>query len=457
METIEYSNKYNKVLAKAREISLKYNNNFIGTPHLLYSIFLSEDTAAFKILNKIGLDTKNIALSIQEKLDDNKNIDTSINLPLTLNAERAIKGSILEADLNNNKYINSAHLLLGLLHKQIFKSAQYLKYYKISYSLLRKEFNKIVEEPINHFVPPNNNLFINKLYKYLPNDIGVIQSIIENERIRYTQKEALNDIFDLQIRIDELFGLERFTGQVDYYSDSFYDEAFKNIPNSVIKQFGGKDKVKNMMQPLIPIVKKFLDTNIGSIESDFTKEIMPAIEDGFHKSIGILCLTEDVNNNLMWAHYSNMNKGFALQLNVQQKYFYDDQNGLPISPVEYTEVPYKIDNLLDSVKSDPHLAFSMMTFNKSIDWEYEREWRMIRPLQQAEDTSITDVNGFTVYLHHIPRDCIDGIVFGHNSNEKDKQLMIEKKKNDDRYDNIELYQSMIDKDNRQMKINKIEL
>lgn len=81
-------------------------------------------------------------------------------------------------------------------------------------------------------------------------------------------------------------------------------------------------------------------------------------------SMGIYSLSDSVCHPLMWAHYADSHRGIAL------RFRHGTTQGLLAHPVRYSS-EYPRGELTES-GLPVHLCFV-----KGLDWEYEREWRMI--------------------------------------------------------------------------------
>jgi len=94
-------------------------------------------------------------------------------------------------------------------------------------------------------------------------------------------------------------------------------------------------------------------------------------------------------------------------MDEEHKFF--QQTGHPaeklrkIRKVKYFEERPTITNFFN-------LNIEEIFFSKSIDWEYEDEWRIIRPLKEAD--SVVDINNQKIYLFKIPPESIEAIFFG---------------------------------------------
>lgn len=102
------------------------------------------------------------------------------------------------------------------------------------------------------------------------------------------------------------------------------------------------------------------------------------------------CFCEDVQSILMWGHYADSQKGFALEYDFRPTLL----NPLPnvaICPVIYSENRYDATDYITwaflkmqqmPVISTDLSAHMKVALHKSKDWEYEQEWRLIDPRLQ---------------------------------------------------------------------------
>ena len=98
------------------------------------------------------------------------------------------------------------------------------------------------------------------------------------------------------------------------------------------------------------------------------------------KVLGIISFSECVDNVLMWSHYARKHTGFALELELDDKQL-TRVNYSSVAPIVFKDA--KIDN-------NPYYsnaAYDILR-TKSIDWAYEKEWRMI--LLYSDDNLITE-------------------------------------------------------------------
>lgn len=98
------------------------------------------------------------------------------------------------------------------------------------------------------------------------------------------------------------------------------------------------------------------------------------------KKIGVICLNHNPLNILMWSHYADNHKGFLLEFRFpKNEQLLIKLDVLPV-PVKYAEhfTKGKLDNF------DVIQTYEML-YTKAMDWEYEKEFRMILNAFQSID------------------------------------------------------------------------
>ena len=101
---------------------------------------------------------------------------------------------------------------------------------------------------------------------------------------------------------------------------------------------------------------------------------------------GALCLAGARTNPLLWAHYADGHQGFAIGFDPSHEWFHKPKNPQP--PIDAIQrVVYKKGRPVVAIGYHEHfspaqlgrLARSML-FTKFASWQYEAEWRLVRPL-----------------------------------------------------------------------------
>ena len=109
------------------------------------------------------------------------------------------------------------------------------------------------------------------------------------------------------------------------------------------------------------------------------------LSDGFRQGFSVLSLSENYSSSLMWSHYSDLHRGFAIEYNFS-KLDYNDLRRRLCFPVFYTK------KLRDATRyiartdmSDFNNLFGQyMCLIKQDQWSYEREWRIIHAIGPSQ-------------------------------------------------------------------------
>lgn len=170
-------------------------------------------------------------------------------------------------------------------------------------------------------------------------------------------------------------------------------------------------------------------------------------------SSGVLCLTRNQFNLLMWAHYAESHKGGVIGIDTEASGL--DCASKNIIPAKFGSVIYssvrptaagiKIPRILNSDAC--RATLEKIYLSKSIDWAYEEEVRIVRNLENEEHTPTL------LEIHHadipIPKSSIRQIFLGSNFDSSDGDL--DAKEIFEQYPHTELNQCYLDNTNWKIK------
>lgn len=136
-----FSNQVKEIISFSREEALRLGNDFIGTEHLLLGLIREGDNTAIRILKGFNIDIlelrKEIELAIKDKTG--KNIANINSLPLTKQAEKVIRVTVLEAKALKSNQVETEHLMLSILKNKENIATQILNQYDLDYDMFRQE------------------------------------------------------------------------------------------------------------------------------------------------------------------------------------------------------------------------------------------------------------------------------------------------------------------------------
>jgi len=155
-----FSPQVKEIISYSREEALRLGNDFIGTEHLLLGLIRDEENTAIKVLKQLNVDLyelrKEIELAVKDKTG--KNIANINSLPLTKQAEKVIRVTVLEAKALKSPLVETEHLMLSILKNKENIATQILGQFDIDYDLFRTELGMVgSSSPQNEFPEDNDN------------------------------------------------------------------------------------------------------------------------------------------------------------------------------------------------------------------------------------------------------------------------------------------------------------
>ena len=165
--------------------------------------------------------------------------------------------------------------------------------------------------------------------------------------------------------------------------------------------------------------------------------------------LGALSLSEVPNQELIWSHYAEEHKGYAIGFDSLHPFFNqkksDSDDLRHLRRIEYRDAPPVI-NLMNTNGSE-------LFFVKSSKWTYEAEWRMLLPLSDA--TKVIDKEPYAIHLFNFPVKAIKSIILGARSSNDTKSIIRSLLSQRD-YSHIELCKAQLDSASYGISINNEE-
>ena len=211
---------------------------------------------------------------------------------------------------------------------------------------------------------------------------------LRNDRLYFsTPGESFNDPFDNLIYANSMKILYNIIYAINFDMDDY------------IEQLKDKDIDLATFAELInhgPHKYRLLTEFVEECESGIKQ-----FKENLLNNTRIICFSELYDSMLMWSHYADQHKGFALifdNKSIESAEVYTNDNKLItkkplLSPVKYVETQIDLtDDIEDHLKNyimEKLLGISPFEENlsqaklrqsiieKSLDWKYEKEWRLI--------------------------------------------------------------------------------
>ena len=143
-----FSAQVKEIISYSREEALRLGNDFIGTEHLVLGLIREGENTAIKILKTLNVDLyelrKEIELAVKDKTG--KNIANINSLPLTKQAEKVIRVTVLEAKSLKSPQVETEHLMLSILKNKENIATQILNQFDVDYDIFRNELG-VLQSP----------------------------------------------------------------------------------------------------------------------------------------------------------------------------------------------------------------------------------------------------------------------------------------------------------------------
>src|SRR5689334_16100426 len=157
-----FSAQVKEIISFSREEALRLGNDFIGTEHLLLGLIREGENTAIRILKSFNVDLyelrKEVEMAVKDKTG--KNIANINSLPLTKQAEKVIRVTVLEAKALKSATVETEHLMLSILKNKENIATQILNQFDVDYDLFRQELGIVKSsDPRAEFSEENDDDF----------------------------------------------------------------------------------------------------------------------------------------------------------------------------------------------------------------------------------------------------------------------------------------------------------
>lgn len=225
---------------------------------------------------------------------------------------------------------------------------------------------------------------------------------LQDDKFLLTKPTLFNDPYDSLLFIDRQKIISELTKNQEYdiVEKLQNDAQFKEVQIQLL----GKDFVEKyaFLQPFKNSTEKEVYKKASEkIYTKFVDELIDESLKSMKQSSLVACLSEDFESILMWSHYADNHRGFALNYDFKSRYsiktkipgikateFADKK----LFPVRYSDERFDatyyiefhfIDNYFRSIGLkinkpffDKLFYYKILLF-KSSNWAYEKEWRII--------------------------------------------------------------------------------
>jgi hypothetical protein len=248
----------------------------------------------------------------------------------------------------------------------------------------------------------------NGLFKYVTSDR---LDVLTNCLIRFTPPHECNDLAECCPRLD-----------------ASACEAFDRIalPDKLRRIAREKGLVLNDLDFCIALEM------LTEATTKLWRSGQPMIHE-WRSQIGILSLTQTPLNLAMWSHYADDHKGLVLRF-----------SGWRLSAPMGWSLMWDMGHAMPVVYTDgrEHTAETFVpavfTHEKTAEWSYEKEWRVILPLEKCAQI----VDG-KIHLFKISPQTIRGVILGCRASSITREAVIRLPETDPRYSHLRIEEACV--------------
>lgn len=138
-----FTDKARRVILYAREAAEKLLQPAIETEHILLGLLREKTGNAADLLKKHGIDTNILLNEVRSNIEQGRNLMIKGSLPFSALGKNVLEFAIEEAKHLDQKYINTEHILLGLIKEKRGRAYGFLNRYGLELDNLRADVKGI--------------------------------------------------------------------------------------------------------------------------------------------------------------------------------------------------------------------------------------------------------------------------------------------------------------------------
>ncbi|MEN9313393.1 MAG: hypothetical protein RLZZ146_908 [Bacteroidota bacterium] len=144
----KFSQRVKEVIQYSREEAIRLGHDYIGCEHLLLGIIREGEGKAIQTIKLLDIDALRLKKSIEDAIRTTATKTANLgNIPLTKQAEKALKITYLEAKIFKTDLIGTEHLLLSVLRDEDNVASKILNQYGVNYDVFKSALEEGVDNP----------------------------------------------------------------------------------------------------------------------------------------------------------------------------------------------------------------------------------------------------------------------------------------------------------------------
>jgi len=268
---------------------------------------------------------------------------------------------------------------------------------------------------------------------------------LANGLFRFTQPSQLNDPLEcnpqILMEIHSPEDIEEAKEQARKMGMTSPADIEKFLP--MLLATGPKGRFTPEEYPGIPYPAGI--SSMAELDEQNAKKRLTELLTHINETYGIFCVSESGEEFLMWSHYADAHKGVVVGFDAKHPFFNATHD---FYPVEYSDQRISLSSnngflrLAGYGQTGSHYKDLpvRLFLRKSKDWTYEREWRMIRKLDESE---LSIPASPPVYLFQVPRQAIKVIILGAQISPENAEIICKAVSNPSEWSHVQLFQATL--------------
>ena len=237
----------------------------------------------------------------------------------------------------------------------------------------------------NHYLPK-------RIFKYRHVNDKSIKNL-KNDTIWLSAPHEFNDPYDCRLTFDN----------TRLFQELIFERIDQFLDKNLLEQ-AEADAIECSTEPIRDLLAKTLrKTKLGTEDQyeRLIEGILQLVDEQGESNIEMLttanrdnvkvCSFSERNDSLaMWAHYSNNHQGFCIEY-MTNDWPPDDIRRRMLFPVIYSDELFDATSfIIESMRNQRYnnIFGIVAATHKSVDWSYEKEWRLVSPIEQPSEFTL---------------------------------------------------------------------
>jgi hypothetical protein len=308
------------------------------------------------------------------------------------------------------------------------------------------------------------------LWKYLGLDDmeKARTSFLHDCLFRVSQPRALNDPFEMKPRVlmnkysSEDWAIAREGALRDgmppeMVQDDEEVESYALLPYPAPRF--DEQNFPALWPALIPELREAPFSTLAEVDEFRATQVREELEQQLNQSYGVLSLTKNPKQLVMWAHYAAKHQGVVVGFHPHHPFF--KQIGL-LDEVEYCNERVAVSSNYGVIRVagrklvDGEPPPQKTLFRKHPDWRYEEEYRLIVDLAKADVTPHSKLSEEAVHLLRFPHTCIKALLLGARFDDMQMQALMRDVRQQAEWHELRLFRARLSDSEFALEFDEIE-